>query len=339
MIIISMVFDSLLKNNYNKLLLVFLITVFYSITGIILARFIFGANSGIVSVAFIAFLLIPTMRKLFEDELYLELKQKKMSFINFYQVNKISFNLYFVIFIAVFFVFLLSSFYLPQLGINIFNIFQEQIAVDSALKGFALNTYMFFNTLQNNWLILLVCFFLGLIAGNGSIFFVIWNASVWGTIFGYRALTAGIVTGNDPWFYLLVLISIVIWHTLLEGISYILASISGSTISKDVILNKSQIKTFFLYFIPGILILYAFPKIINVNANFFSFILSGLILLIWIYYMKLIFLDKQNLLAFKYNFYLLLFAIFILILAAFIETLVLTNSMTLIKIYTYAMLR
>jgi len=77
-----------------------------------------------------------------------------------------------------------------------------------------------------------------LLTGDGAIFLITWNASVWGTIFGITAKGAGMFAGKHPFLYFGLIMLIVFPHMILEAISYFLAAISGSVISKDVLLEK-----------------------------------------------------------------------------------------------------
>jgi uncharacterized membrane protein SpoIIM required for sporulation len=79
------------------------------------------------------------------------------------------------------------------------------------------------------------CFIVALLAGDGAIFFVAWNASVWGTIFGITARNAAFFSNAAPLKYFLLVFVIVLPHMLLEASSYILAAIAGGLISKGAI--------------------------------------------------------------------------------------------------------
>ena len=92
--------------------------------------------------------------------------------------------------------------------------------------------------LLNNLTVLLVIFITSLVLGDGGLFLITWNASVWGTIFGLTAKGASIFSGKHPIYFFAVIMLIVLPHMILEAMSYFLAAISGSVISKDVILEK-----------------------------------------------------------------------------------------------------
>jgi uncharacterized membrane protein SpoIIM required for sporulation len=102
--------------------------------------------------------------------------------------------------------------------------------------------------LTNNFLVLMACFILALLAGDGAIFLIVWNASVWGTIFGLTAKSAALFAGKHPLYFFGLIMLIVFPHMILEAISYFLAAIAGSVISKDVLLEQFASDRFFEVF-------------------------------------------------------------------------------------------
>jgi len=81
-------------------------------------------------------------------------------------------------------------------------------------------------------------FIMALLTGDGAIFLITWNASVWGTIFGITAKNAALFSGKNSFVVFGIIMLVVFPHMMIEAISYFLAAISGSVISKDVILEK-----------------------------------------------------------------------------------------------------
>ena len=94
----------------------------------------------------------------------------------------------------------------------------------------------------------MACFILALLAGDGAIFLITWNASVWGTIFGLTAKNAAVFSGKHPLYFFGLIMLIVFPHMIIEAISYFLAAISGSVISKDVLLEDFASERFFEVF-------------------------------------------------------------------------------------------
>jgi uncharacterized membrane protein SpoIIM required for sporulation len=92
--------------------------------------------------------------------------------------------------------------------------------------------------LANNLLVFFLCFFLSLAAGNGAIFIIAWNASVWGTIFGNLAKVAAMTSGQSAIFLLGTILLTVLPHVVLEIIGYISSVSAGTTISDGLVKEK-----------------------------------------------------------------------------------------------------
>jgi len=97
---------------------------------------------------------------------------------------------------------------------------------------------LFWDLFTWNLQVLGMCFFLSLIAGNGAILFITWNASVWGTIFGNLAKTAAMASTANVFILFLLIIVSVFPHTFLEGLSYMISAISGTTLSDGITKEK-----------------------------------------------------------------------------------------------------
>ena len=97
---------------------------------------------------------------------------------------------------------------------------------------------MFRDLLINNFQVLILCFTISVVAGNGSILFIAWNASVWGTIFGTLAkTTATQIQGSPAIIFLLIMLSVVP-HMMIEILSYILAAVSGTMLSDGLVSER-----------------------------------------------------------------------------------------------------
>ena len=328
-----MVFEHLFSVDYLKKRPVFLffLAIAYASIGIAGARLLFGANSGLVSVFFTSILLLPTLRKLFSEKSS-EIT-KKYSIKKLYIKNKDMIWTYFAIFLGIFITYTLYSFLLPQFGFDTFNIFKEQLFVDPALRGKATFSFgMFTSIFSNNFWVLLACFILALFTGDGAIFFIAWNASSWGTIFGYRALTGALYNNANPLLYLILILVITFPHFFFESMAYILAAISGSKISKEIIDSKNAKK--FLNVIGYSILILAFAYFLLTWVDFTYITIVTIILsLSLVYGIKTIFEKKKQKTIFFNSYYILLVAVIIFILGALIETIILGNSFTLNKIY------
>ena len=128
------------------------------------------------------------------------------------------------VFFGVFFAYYSIAFLSAHFGWNTLGLFREQLFLDPAIMGRATYSFAtFWSILANNWWVLLATFFLSLLSGNGATFFVAWNASAWGAIFGMRAIGAAAVLGKSSLAVGGLMTLITLPHILLEGSAYIIA--------------------------------------------------------------------------------------------------------------------
>ena len=344
-----MVLEHLFPETFleKKLGYAFLIAAIYSTVGIIAARLLFGANSGIVSIIFTSLLLLPYLQKLFQKEEREEERERMVSLkhlasIKHFFRNSQAIRIYFAIFLGVYLTYMFYSFILPQLGFNTFDILKEQLFVDPSLRGRAFDIATFFSILANNWWVLLACFIIAILIGDGAIFFVAWNASSWGALFGYRALTAGWYAGVNPWGYLFLLFIITFPHVILEGGAYILASISGSIVSDEIIKKKNDVRNFIVYFIFGVIMIVFIRALLRYGLRITDPVVFSIVALFFIlalvYVMMRLFKQPRLQKVFRNNYTLFVIAILIFIIGAIVETIVLNNSTVLNQVYSFSML-
>lgn len=310
----------------------FMLGIIYSLIGISLARIIFGANSGIAAVMFSAILLIPSMRKMFAHEQRVEEKEHKFILKHFVKDNEQLIKTYLGVFIGVFVCFFLYTVVAAKFGQNIFRLFPEQLALGS-LSGKAFSTDLLFSILENNLLVLLLCFLLSILSGNGAIFFIVWNASVWSVVFAARSILASQTLNQSLAWVSTKLLVITTPHIFFEGMSYILAGIAGAVISNDILSEKQSMSKFIYLFVLIGLGFYVFNFFIDQLFIMFPFIFKILIFLIPFYFLKNTFKLKKHREVFIYNYWLFIIAILFFIIGALIETGVLINSDTLYAIY------
>lgn len=220
----------------------FLLGAVYSIVGILIASVLFRGDPALPAVAFTSILLLPELYKIFSIEERKESIEQKVFLRDLWRNDINIVRIYIFLFLGILLIYSFGTMLMPQMQAN--TLFREQLEIRFG-QGFAGHAFsgifssgLFFSLLSNNLLVLLACFIMGLLTGDGAIFFITWNASVWGTIFGVTAKNAGLFAGKHPFYFFGVIMLIVFPHMMLEAISYFLAAISGSVISKDVILEK-----------------------------------------------------------------------------------------------------
>ena len=235
----------------------FLLGIGYSIVGVFIASILFPGDPALVAVAFTAMLLLPELYKIFSIEERQESLEQRVNFKSLWRDDIEVVRIYIFLFLGVMLVYSVGTILLPELQAN--NLFREQLEIrfgqgfsGSATAGSAtgeiFSSGLFYVLLTNNFLVLMACFILALLAGDGAIFLITWNASVWGTIFGLTAKNAATVAGQHPLYFFALIMLIVFPHMIIEAISYFLAAISGSVISKDVLLEQFASERFFEVF-------------------------------------------------------------------------------------------
>ena len=246
----------------------FLLGAGYSILGILIAKILFPKDSGLVSVAFISLLLLPELYKIFSIEERQEMMETQFSFKELFRDDWDVVKIYIFLFLGVLLVFTVGTLVLPPSETN--RLFEQQLEIRGnpghtgqlAYEGvfadeFTFTGNLFWNLLKNNFRVLLACFLIALLTGDGAIFIITWNASVWGTIFGITARHASeyaqmypaqaVLSYSAP-LMILIIFLIVFWHMIIEAIADFCAAISGSIISKDVLLEKFESDRFKMVF-------------------------------------------------------------------------------------------
>ncbi len=226
----------------NKGRYAFILGVAYSIVGILLSSFLFPGDPALVAVGFTALLLLPELYKIFSIEERQESLEQQVSLRNLWKDDADVVRIYIFLFLGILLVYSVATIMLPGLDAN--TLFREQLEIRFG-QGFAgsatggiFGSGLFFDLLKNNFLVLIACFIMALLTGDGAIFLITWNASVWGTIFGLTAKNASLISGDHPFYLFGIIMLIVFPHMMIEAISYFLAAISGSVISKDVLLEQ-----------------------------------------------------------------------------------------------------
>ncbi len=223
----------------------FLLGIGYTILGLFIALMIFPNDPALIAVGITSIFLIPSLGQLTDSA---EIKEKSVkNFKDFINITIPHVKVYIFIFFGIFFTFAFFSMILPKLAAG--HLFNVQLGILTG-KAAIFSWPLFWDLFTWNLQVLGLCFFLSLIAGNGAIFFIAWNASVWGTIFGNLAKTAAIATtANTLILFMLVIIS-VFPHTFMEGLSYMVSTISGTTLSDGIVkepLFSSNMKAIFKY--------------------------------------------------------------------------------------------
>ena len=317
-----------------------LIGFVYSSLSIIISFMLFGGKSGLISVVLTSLLILPMLEKLMMKEERKEEKEKKFSFKRLFLDNKKVATTYLLLFLSIFFTYALAVFVFNIFNASIVQTFHGQLLLDFAKGGATFMFKDFWTILINNWWVLLTIFVVSLFFKDGGIFFITWNASSWGVILSYRAITsANFVGGNSVKLFLIVL-ALSAPFLLIEALAYILAAISGNIISKDVVKKSKYVKHFTLYSVVGLVIYFALFKLLNLlNLTISVNIVLQLIVVLGI--LRLLshtFKERKYKEVFVFNYYLFIVAVVFFVVGALIELAITQNVPILTKIYATSLL-
>lgn len=229
-----MVFDKLYPPEFllKRPSFSFLLGIGYTIIGIFLAIMIFPESPALIAIGIASLLFVPSLYNLTSSA---ELTQKKqVSFWNVLKANFPMIKIYVFLFFGIFFTFVFFSIALPKLAS--YHLFEQQLAVLAG--GATFTSGLFWHLFTWNLQVLFLCFIISLVAGNGAILFIAWNASVWGTVFGNLAKTAAVTLGGSSVIILILILISVFPHMFLEGLSYIIGTVSGTILSDGICKEK-----------------------------------------------------------------------------------------------------
>ncbi|HLC64721.1 MAG TPA: stage II sporulation protein M [Candidatus Nanoarchaeia archaeon] len=209
----------------------FYIAIIYTLIGVISARLIFPNDVGLMSLAFISILLIPSLGVLLQLEENIEIRERKFSMKLLFRDHLDIIKVYFFLFFGCLMVFLLISLIFPTALIG--DMFFPQFRAAN-IVGSAVSVAAFKDLVVNNSIVFLVAFLLSFIYGSGAILFLVWNASVWGIAFGFTArdiILSGTLVGFNTYFSYFP-------HMIIEGTAYLFAAVVGGVVSKAVLREK-----------------------------------------------------------------------------------------------------
>lgn len=254
----------------------FLLGFIYAELGIISAMLIFPENPSLISIGFISLLILPSLNQLLSLETNEDIREKKFSIRLIFRDHRDILLVYAFLFLGILLAYGIFAVLLPNAVTE--SLFGTQLSIyykstgaatgaaynivgassgslGEALRGLSgqvckTQTCEFFSILINNLKVVLVCLIFSLVYGAGAILFLTWNASVWGTIFGYITKTSALVQNNL--FHFFTTMVSVFPHMITEALSYFMAVFAGGIISKAVIREKFDSKKFNHVLVDGL---------------------------------------------------------------------------------------
>ena len=236
-----MVLETILRENIikNRKGLAIILGIVYSVVGLVSARLMFGPYVGLMSIAFIAVLLLPSIMYLISKEEAVEVREKKFSLRLIFKDHKDIIEIYLFIFLGIFLTFLfVSAAFPPQTTAEYFYPQLQMLNTKDRLHESGVPGWfdIFGSLIKNNLIISLISFVLSFGYGSGALVIITWNATVWGAISGNLI---GYSVANISVFFLFLP------HIILEILAYLLVAVSGGVLSKAVIKEKLASKRFY----------------------------------------------------------------------------------------------
>ena len=196
---------------------------------------IFPRSQGLASIAFLSLLLVPSLNSILAIEEKQDVSSKKFSIKKIFQDHADVLEIYLMLFLGIFIAYALLSIEFPNLLVS--GVFDNQLRVigvaGQATAGGAGITFS--GIFANNFKIALIFLVLSLVFGAGSILFLGWNASVWGVVFGYLAVTS--FTGDAFNAFSTIFVK-VLPHMITEAGAYFFAIVAGGIMSQAILREK-----------------------------------------------------------------------------------------------------
>ena len=259
----------------------------FSEIGIMTAIVLFRNDVSLMSIAFTSLLLLQPLSKMLTREANLEFRENKFSIHLIFNDHKELFEIYFFLFLGIMLSYGVFAVILPDF--HLVQMFGSQIGIPctgeisqpefcnqlNPFLGYASSGIRtFWEIVGNNLLVSIVALLFSLAYGAGSILFLTWNASVWGTVFGYFAKVSATTQGQPALLVFVNLMIKVLPHTITEASAYFMAVIAGGVLSKALLMPKisdEKLKhvlfdagVFFIFsvllvILAGLLEVYVFP--------------------------------------------------------------------------------
>lgn len=194
----------------------------YALIGLIAARILFPTDPSIAALAFTSMMILS-------DEIFF-----KMLFETKHKRIKDVFLPYASMFFGVMLVYIVASIALPSIQAN--DIFKSQIAMKEESPNVAGND-LFTVIVFNNAIVMLIIFAFSILMRGGGVFFLVWNASVWGTVFGLSTkMVAATTTNPIPLLastgFLMFILIFSSPFVMAEVLAYVNAAIAGNKINE-----------------------------------------------------------------------------------------------------------
>jgi uncharacterized membrane protein SpoIIM required for sporulation len=231
---------------------IMLLGVIYAFLGTFSALLLFPNYVSIMSLAFTSILLIPSISSLIQKEENIVAKERHFSITTLLRDHKDIVRLYLLLFLGIFLAFCAIGIFTSNDYVQ--HYFDAQLKV-AGISGQALGVGSgIIGIVFNNLLVLAICFVLSLAYGSGSLLFIVWNASVWGIVFGFFVRQSMASADVAPVVYFGRVFLPFLPHMITEAASYIVAAIMGGVIAKAIIRERIFSRQFYHILTDGLLL-------------------------------------------------------------------------------------
>jgi len=210
----------------------FLLGILYTVIGAITAFALFRDFTSLATLFFTTLLLVPTLMKYLSQEEKIESKE---GLCHFAQNHSDIIEVYLYLFLGIFVVYMVLGVLSVNSSYGVLSYQQDFLAKSGVTEKIietmpASNFNSVVNILNKNLLVAVVAFLLSIVYGAGSIFLIIFNASIFAT---FIITIAGYVTKSIPKTFLFIVMFLI--HVLPEVLGFLLAAIAGGVVSKALL--------------------------------------------------------------------------------------------------------
>jgi len=214
----------------------FFIGIVYVFIAFFTSKIFFSKITSVATLFLVTLLLVPTIIKLLGIE---ERRERKDGAVNFFKDHKDIFEVYIFLFMGIFVGVLLLALITNLANFDYqLDFLKEQVRLSSDVVKEKIHTGIepslnsFLGLLENNLLVILICFVLSFFYGAGAMFLIVLNASIFATFVAFvmRELPTAI---NKA-----ALLGIFSIHMIPELFGFLVAAIAGGVISKAVTQEK-----------------------------------------------------------------------------------------------------
>ncbi len=207
----------------------------HTLIGIVIARIFFPSNPSVAMLFLATLLIVPMLAKLLADE---ERAETALGLRRFFANHAQIIKAYLFLFIGIFAAFLLFGLITDEIG-SVFSYQMTFLESREGLSGDLIESFLdtplergidkVAGILENNLLVIMICFLLSIFYGAGGIFLTILNASVFSSFLVFVMHKIATTLAEKA-----LVIAFFSVHVVPEMADFLLAAIAGGVLSKAI---------------------------------------------------------------------------------------------------------